>query len=152
MRVAFDHQAFCLQRTGGISRYFCELASALISANEDVKIFAPLYRNTYLRALPAARVQGYWVKDYPPYSAALCTRLIGRLASAALERWQPEVVHETYYSHRPSSSKYAQVSGRAASGSCYLYLAVDTKGSYSPVRRACFKDFGHLPWLRYVSY
>ena len=109
MRVAFDHQAFCLQRTGGISRYFCELASALISANEDVKIFAPLYRNTYLRALPAARVQGYWVKDYPPYSAALCTRLIGRLASAALERWQPEVVHETYYSHRPSSSKKAPV-------------------------------------------
>jgi glycosyltransferase involved in cell wall biosynthesis len=105
MRIAFDHQAFCLQRTGGVSRYFCELASAMLSTNLDLKIFAPLYRNTYLRDLPSANVQGYWIKEYPPYTAALCTSIMGRVASAAIDRWQPDLVHETYYSDRPSGSK-----------------------------------------------
>ena len=107
MRIAFDHQAFCLQRTGGISRYFCELASALLPTNKDLKIFAPLYRNIYLRDLPDANVQGYWIKDYPAYTASLCTHIMGRLASAAIERWQPDLIHETYYSNRPHGSKKA---------------------------------------------
>ena len=107
MRIAFDHQAFCLQRTGGISRYFCELANAILPNNKDVRIFAPLHRNTYLRDLPAANVQGHWIKDYPAYTAALCTRIMGRLASAAIARWQPDLIHETYYSSRPSGSKKA---------------------------------------------
>lgn len=105
MRIAFDHQAFCLQRTGGVSRYFCELVSAMLPTHKDVRIFAPLYRNVYLRDLPAANVQGYWIKDYPTYTAGLCTRIMGRLASAAIERWQPDLIHETYYSNRPSGSK-----------------------------------------------
>ena len=105
MRIAFDHQAFCLQRTGGVSRYFCELVSAMLPTHQDVRIFAPLYRNVYLRDVPAANVQGYWIKDYPTYTAGLCTRIMGRLASAAIERWQPDLIHETYYSNRPSSSK-----------------------------------------------
>ena len=105
MRIAFDHQAFCLQRTGGVSRYFCELVSAMLPTHKDVRIFAPLYRNVYLRDVPVANVQGYWIKDYPTYTAGLCTRIMGRLASAAIERWQPDLIHETYYSNRPSSSK-----------------------------------------------
>lgn len=105
MRIAFDHQAFCLQRTGGVSRYFCELAKAILPTNKNVRIFAPLYRNSYLRDLPNPNVKGYWVKDYPAYTATLCTRIMGGLASFAIKRWQPDIIHETYYSSRPSGAK-----------------------------------------------
>lgn len=98
MRIAFDHQAFCLQRTGGISRYFCELANAILLAHEELRIFAPLYRNIYLRKVPQSKVEGFWIKDYPPYTAGLCTNLVGAWAHSKIKHWRPDVLHETYYS------------------------------------------------------
>ena len=107
MRIAFDHQAFCLQRTGGVSRYFCELARAMQQPADCLKIFAPVYRNVYLSELPRTIVRGIAVTDYPPYTASICTSLNGRLASALIESWQPDIIHETYYSNRRSGSKKA---------------------------------------------
>ncbi len=101
MRIAFDHQAFCLQRTGGISRYFCELANAILLKHEELRIFAPMYRNTYLPSVQRSKVEGFWVKDYPPYMASLCTNLVGRWASSKIKRWHPDVLHETYYDAVP---------------------------------------------------
>ncbi len=105
MRIAFDHQAFCLQRTGGISRYFCELANAILLAHEELRIFAPLYRNIYLRKVQQSKVEGFWIKDYPPYMAGLCTNLIGSWADSKIKHWRPDVLHETYYSPTMSGNK-----------------------------------------------
>ena len=100
MRIAFDSQAFCLQRTGGISRYFCRLAAELAQSNQTVGVFAPLYRNSYLAELPQALVHGYGVKNYLPKTANLMVRLNAQVSTRALRRWQPEIVHETYFSER----------------------------------------------------
>ncbi len=102
MRIAFDSQAFCLQRTGGISRYFCRLAAELALRNETVGVFAPLYRNSYLAALPKSLVHGYSVKNYLPKTANLMVRANAQVAARAMQRWCPELVHETYFSARPA--------------------------------------------------
>ena len=111
MRIAFDHQAFCLQKTGGISRYFCRLAEQLEQTKpaDDVGVFAPLYRNQYLRELSKNLVHGYSVKDYPAKTAGLLVKANGWLAKSQIKGWKPDVVHETYFSQNGSAPKACPV-------------------------------------------
>jgi glycosyltransferase involved in cell wall biosynthesis len=104
MRIAFDHQAFCLQKTGGISRYFFHLAEQLAIEGQDVGVFSPLYRNQYARQLPQKIVHGSYVKDYPPRCADAAVAINGVLARRQLRAWQPDVMHETYFSKTCSGS------------------------------------------------
>ena len=104
MRIAFDHQAFCLQKTGGISRYFFHLAEQLSSAGQDVGVFSPLYRNQYARQLPPKILHGRYVKDYPHRCADVAVSLNGLIARRQLRAWQPDIVHETYFSNTRSGS------------------------------------------------
>ena len=111
MRIAFDHQAFCLQKTGGISRYFCRLAEQLEQTKQadDVGVFAPLYRNQYLRELSKNLVHGYSVKDYPAKTAGLLVKANGWLAKSQIKGWKPDLVHETYFSLKGSAPKACPV-------------------------------------------
>lgn len=102
MRIAFDHQAFCLQKMGGISRYFCSLAVQLLWQGEQAGIFAPLYRNVYLRDVPADAIHGRPVHDYPPKLASLAVWANGWLARPGMRRFAPDIVHETFFSQRAS--------------------------------------------------
>ena len=102
MRIAYDHQAFCLQKNGGISRYFCHLLEQLALMNQTVRAFAPLYRNQYARRLPAGTVRGWFVNDYPRRCADAAVALNGMLARRQLRRWQPAITHETYFSNTRS--------------------------------------------------
>lgn len=104
MRIAFDHQAFCLQKTGGISRYFYHLLEQLTLLNQTVKAFAPLYRNQYVRRLPPSLVQGIFVNDYPSRCAGAAVALNGMIARRRLRRWKPMITHETYFSKTRSGT------------------------------------------------
>jgi glycosyltransferase involved in cell wall biosynthesis len=97
MRIAFDHQAFCRQIAGGISRYYCRLAEELSRQDQQVGIFAPVYRNVYLKELPTQLVHGFSIKNYPPKTAGACVAANGLIARSMIRRWQPDVVHETYF-------------------------------------------------------
>ena len=103
MRIAFDHQAFCLQTMGGISRYFCSLAVQLLWQGEQPAIFAPFYRNVYLRDVPAEAVHGRAVSAYPPRLATLAVAANGWLARPMIRRFAPDVVPETFFSKRTSA-------------------------------------------------
>lgn len=103
MRIAFDHQIFCLQTTGGIARYFCRLAEQLASRQEHVGVFAPVYRNTYLPAVPPTIVHGVGVRSYPPKTAGLVVGLNGMLSRRMIRGWRPDIVHETYFSLKSSA-------------------------------------------------
>jgi glycosyltransferase involved in cell wall biosynthesis len=102
MRIAFDHQAFCLQKAGGISRYFFHLAEQLALTGQDVGVFSPLYRNQYAKQLPPKILYGRYVNDYPPRCADAAVLLNGLLARRQLRAWQPDIVHETYFSNTRS--------------------------------------------------
>lgn len=115
MRIAFDHQAFCLQKTGGISRYYCRLAEQLQQNKQadEIGVFAPLYRNQYLSELSKNLVHGYSVKDYPAKTAGLLVKANGWLAKSQIKGWKPDLVHETYFSLN-----------RSAPASCPVVLTV----------------------------
>lgn len=101
MRIAFDHQAFCLQKNGGISRYFFKLAEALATEGHAIRVFAPLFRNQYAKQLPSGVVCGTYINDYPNRCADVAVALNGVVARHQLRAWHPAIVHETYFSsHR----------------------------------------------------
>lgn len=102
MRIAFDHQIFCSQSYGGISRYFARLAEQLAATRHEVRIFAPLHQNRYARELPAGIVKGCGLPGYPPRSTFLFVPMNRVLARRGIARWAPDIVHETYYSSRAS--------------------------------------------------
>ena len=97
MRVLFDAQIFRQQRYGGISRYFCELATRL-AADPVVfaRIVAPHHRNEYLATLPQPLVLGWPSKRWKRLGKV--SRWAGHLLERrAIARVQPDVIHETYY-------------------------------------------------------
>jgi glycosyltransferase involved in cell wall biosynthesis len=101
MRIAFDHQIFGWQVYGGISRYAFELASALhADGTDEVAIFCPLYVNRYLEHAPAGLFRGCRRVRPFPRSGRIYRELNRWLAWPALRRFQPDIVHETYYSGR----------------------------------------------------
>jgi glycosyltransferase involved in cell wall biosynthesis len=110
MKVAFDHQAFAIQRYGGVSRYFFELARRLPAHGvSDVSVVAPLYINNYLAADSARRfrrgtyvpykIGELWIQLRRPISVL---EIVNRFAAPLLWRGvNPDIVHETYYSLKP---------------------------------------------------
>ena len=98
MRIAYDYQAFALQRYGGISRYFCRLISSLTKLNQDLRIFAPIYRSEYLSGAPRNLVDGRFMEQFPFKSYPLIKSLDFFWSRARISQWQPSILHETYYS------------------------------------------------------
>lgn len=98
MKIAFDSQIFTLQEYGGISRYICNLVSAL-SQHRDIqaKIFAPLHINAYLTDLPTQLAYENKVPRIPK-TGCLVSTLSSLLARPIINRFTPSIVHETYYS------------------------------------------------------
>lgn len=101
MKVYFDGQIFIEQVTGGISRYYANLASEL-SDSESVtaRIIAPLHRNEHLgdqRRAPTmgVRVPAHW------RAGRICWATL-RLASPIISAiGRPDIAHETYFPTKP---------------------------------------------------
>lgn len=98
MRIAYDHQIFCAQSFGGISRYFANIALQLSLKGEEIGLFAPLHRNYYLNSLPDFLVRGWGVRRYIPKTGQLMLLPNQIVAKRLIENWRPDIVHETYYS------------------------------------------------------
>lgn len=99
MRIAFDHQAFSRQAYGGVSRYYYHLINELIDWRDlRVKVFSPWYINRYLKDLPADAVRGSFLTRYPLRATPVFQAINGILGKRDIFRWQPDIVHETYFS------------------------------------------------------
>lgn len=98
MRIAFDYQTFCNQPFGGVSRYFACLAEQFAALEQDVRIFAPLHQNHYVKELAPGIVHGYGLPRYPPRSGNLFIPINRFVARRAIKNWRPDIVHETFYS------------------------------------------------------
>lgn len=103
MKIAFDHQIFNLQSYGGISRYYTVLAQELLDLEQDVTIFTGVHRNNYLQGLPSDIVRGVKLESYPPKTGRVIKAFNHHLVNYQISKWQPDLVHETYYSAMPFS-------------------------------------------------
>jgi glycosyltransferase involved in cell wall biosynthesis len=100
MRILFDHQAFCLQPYGGVSRYFAELMSHLsvIDGVEPV-VSTFLGSNYHLRQISRPRPRFVTPHDLCFYGRSVALGMINRpFTVAALMRRSFDVFHPTYYS------------------------------------------------------
>ena len=95
--IIYDHQIFCMQQYGGVSRYFCELAARVHCAPHfRARIVAPVHFNSYLPTCPVPQAALYL-----RMRIARVGRLYGAvsaLLSPALT-WSssPSLIHRTYY-------------------------------------------------------
>lgn len=109
MKVAFDQQVFLLQEYGGISRYICSLARELaLIPDVQTRVVAPLHFNRNLATLE--HVAG--TRHLLPRVNTKLFRLVAfaskHLAHQSINRFKPDILHETYYSfdeYRPFSAK-----------------------------------------------
>jgi glycosyltransferase involved in cell wall biosynthesis len=119
MKIAYDSQIFCIQTYGGVSRYFCEIASRIAKEPDvQVSIAAPMHFNAYLAHMPAGIVSGFRVpnmdrfrtdsgKNYPHMALRGLNLLMGDLMLRAM---RPDIIHETYFiSYRPGSRRARRV-------------------------------------------
>lgn len=100
MKILFDHQIFCLQQYGGISRYFYELANHLAALTEHkVEIYAPLYINEYLAKPIAALHKGIKIPRLSGSGRAAAWGIDSALSYLlSAFRHSDDIFHETYYS------------------------------------------------------
>lgn len=107
MKIAYDPQIFLVQNYGGVSRYFCEVASR-IAKNPSVQatIIAPMHSNAYLAHVPPGIVSGFrapktdcFQTNYGGNYPRRALRGLGLLMGDwMLHAMKPDVVHETYFS------------------------------------------------------
>lgn len=105
MKIAIDHQAFVLQKYGGISRYFVRLACGLVKAGHEVNVFAAVHRNAYLNESSLCYGTPRYLGDFPPSSWRLFNAYSWLVGRHKIGRWRPDLVHETYYSRSKSASR-----------------------------------------------
>lgn len=97
MKIAYDSQIFCAQSYGGVSRYYCEIASRIaVQPGVLVSITAPMYINAYLDDMPQGLVSGFRAPK------VIHSRLLLRGMGMLIGDWMlraiaPDIVHETYY-------------------------------------------------------
>lgn len=99
--VAYDHQIFTLQRFGGISRYFCEIA-ARVGGDPDwrARVVAPLYFNEHLSEANVARI-GWHLRMRVPRTTRLYRMANALLGPPLLRGCRADVLHRTYYTPQP---------------------------------------------------
>jgi len=105
MKIAFDYQKFCAQPYGGITRYFTRLAEQLLQLGQEVGVFAPIHLNQYVRALPPSVVHGYGLPRYLPRTEPLMMMINQWISKNSIRRWQPNIVHETYFNRQGSAPR-----------------------------------------------
>jgi glycosyltransferase involved in cell wall biosynthesis len=107
MKIVYDSQIFLMQTYGGVSRYFCEIASRIAKEpGVQVSIIAPMHRNAYLAHVPPGIVSGFRApktdRFQTKYGANYPRRALRGLGSI-MGNWmvhamKPDIVHETYFS------------------------------------------------------
>ena len=107
MKIAYDSQIFFMQTYGGVSRYFCEIASRIAKEpSVQVSIVAPMHSNAYLAHVPPGIVSGFrapktdrfqtkYGTNYPRRALRGLGSLMGNWMLHAMK---PDIVHETYFS------------------------------------------------------
>ena len=94
MKIAFTNTIFFLQKKGGVSRYFLNLASELISLKKKINIIAPISKNIYLKELTANKISFYFSR-FPINS--IMEKINNLIFNYLCKRYNPDIIHETYY-------------------------------------------------------
>lgn len=103
--IIYDHQTFVTQEFGGISRYFCELASRVHGLDGfNARVIAPLHQNAYLSNCEVPKT-AYRLHGHFRGRGRLCKTVSGALMPTLISWSKPSLVHRTYYMAYPRPAK-----------------------------------------------
>ena len=89
---------FFLQKFGGISKYFYNLALNIYKENKDLEIFSPVFKNFYAKDLLKHNIiRGKYFNEYPKFTNKIFNKLNFFLTNNYLEKKKPNIFHLTYY-------------------------------------------------------
>ena len=99
-RIAFDNHVFRMQKRGGASRYYLELANYLQnSENFEAKILAPIHFSEMLNLDPIFSKRNLYLKHSGNNLgiASFINSLSDSFTGKLINKYKPGLVHETYY-------------------------------------------------------
>jgi glycosyltransferase involved in cell wall biosynthesis len=109
MRIAYDYQAFAFTPYGGGSRYLYEVSKRIVeSQTAEVKIVAGLHSNHYIQQSPKGLVVGHYIAQIQDL-LGLTTAIDFNWSKWWLAQYQPDVLHETYYSLKSSAPRNCKI-------------------------------------------
>ena len=97
MNIIFSNSIFFLQKKGGISRYFVNLAKQLNSLKVKNKIIAPLSKNLYLNEFNEKKISFHFSKIPNNF---FTNKLNNFLFRFYLKNEKVDIIHETYYNKK----------------------------------------------------
>ena len=108
MKIAYDHTIFLIQKYGGISRYFHELVNNL-DDKYNAKIFCPIYLNEIINSNKKI-FKLKKINTIPKFSRKLLNYLNFKINKIYFYKWQPNIIHQTYFnSYKYSNNKAKKV-------------------------------------------
>ena len=106
MKVAFGNSIFFLQKTGGISRYFINLTDEFDKKEIEYKIIAPISKNILLKEKNNDKISFYFSR-FP--NTSILANLNNFLFNRCIQKFNPDILHETYYSNNIRNFKKIKV-------------------------------------------
>jgi glycosyltransferase involved in cell wall biosynthesis len=106
MNVVYTHDIFSAQKYGGISRYFFELIKRISSDKTNIRVFAGLHINEYIRGLSG--IKGIKVPSLK-HTGTIRVEISALLQRIIFSRWKDkEIIHQTYFCRfaPPKKAKY----------------------------------------------
>jgi len=105
MKILYDYKIFYQQRFGGISSYFYNLANELEKTDNQFFFYSPIHKNFYLNNLNKQNRIGNYMKFLPSYGSKLYEFINHTFTNKFIENYNPDIIHETYYSNKQYKSK-----------------------------------------------
>ncbi len=98
MNILLDHQAFSMQKFGGISRYYYELVKNIDAVNNNIYISSGINQNYYIGLLNN-KIRNYGVscKYFPPKTNRFFKFVNGIGTTIVSKAINYQIFHETYY-------------------------------------------------------
>jgi glycosyltransferase involved in cell wall biosynthesis len=97
MKILFDYSIFFHQKRGGISRYFLNLQAQFLKNNADIKIFAPIHQNIFLKDNKIKNSFNLYLNEYPLYTRKVLKKINHLTSSLFYKFYKPDIVHNTFF-------------------------------------------------------
>lgn len=135
MKIAYSPTIFKVQREGGISRYFYQLITGMLSLGNEVYLGGEAPEGKYIDLLKNTPA------SFSPEKGNLFTSVMTDernplgWAPRSLRNWDPDIIHETYF-----SSKWFKAGPKRARRVLTVYDLIEEKLARSPDYRSRKKE------------
>lgn len=135
MKIAYSPTIFKVQREGGISRYFYQLITGMLSLGNEVYLSGEAPEGKYIDLLKNTSASFSPEKGNLLTSAMTDERNPLGWAPRSLRNWDPDIIHETYF-----SSKWFKAGPKRARRVLTVYDLIEEKLASSPDYRSRKKE------------